>query len=108
MLGTSMLTLSVAFAMLPTGQALAAHKATDHKATDSATKVLPRRPQPLTHAQFAALKRISDQPQHAAIRNMRATYRDKNTQIATDGGQVAFLAALGGGLLTVLIAAAPL
>ena len=72
------------------------------------TEVLPRRPQALTRAQYEALQNIARQPEHAAIANLRATYRDKATEFATDGGQVAFLTALGGGILTVLIAAAPL
>ena len=77
-------------------------------AADDEGFTLPERPQPLTRAQYTVLQKLAKEPQHAAISLLRATYRDKATQIATDGGQIAFLTGLGGGILTILICAAPL
>jgi hypothetical protein len=69
---------------------------------------LPNRPLMLTRGQYEALRKVAGGSEHASICTMQATYRDKGIQVATDAGQVTFLAGLGGGILTVLICAAPL
>jgi hypothetical protein len=77
-------------------------------AADDGGFALPDHPLPLTRAQYEALQQIARQPQHAAIGQMRATYRDQTTQFALDGGQIGFQGGLLGTIIGLLIAAAPL
>ncbi|MCH7813329.1 MAG: hypothetical protein IID40_04835 [Planctomycetes bacterium] len=68
----------------------------------------PSRPLPITADQAAALRALSDAPQHAAARVARASYSPEAARRMTEFGVHATQAVLPSALLLLLIAAAPL
>lgn len=80
----------------------------------AAQAVPPPRPVPLTPAQYQRLKQVEQQPSHAMVRNLRASYssdRERNLEFNRASDDFWTAAHTGGfpiGLLIILIAAAPL
>lgn len=80
----------------------------------TALAATPGRPAALTPAQYRALVHIEQQPEHAAVLDVQATYtseRDRSmeaTRLSDDFWTVAYDAGLPGSILIVLICAAPL
>ena len=68
----------------------------------------PSRPLPITADQAAALRALSDGPQHAAARVARASYSPEAARRMTEIGVHASQAVLPTAVLAILIAAAPL
>ncbi|MCP4247640.1 MAG: hypothetical protein GY778_11375 [bacterium] len=93
------------------GPALAAPD-NDDRAADGASQARvitpPSRPLPITADQAAALKTLSDEPQHASARVARASYSPEAARRMTELGVLASQAVLPSTVLALLIAAAPL
>jgi len=74
----------------------------------------PSRPHALTDAQFEALVRLENQPQHADARDVRASYTTEHearmdaTRWANNIATAGYHAGFAGAILTILIMAAPL
>jgi hypothetical protein len=74
----------------------------------------PGRPLPLTHAQYTALSQLEQEPQHAAVRLVHATYQSEHeqqmerTRMVNDATTLATFAGYIGAIATLLILGAPL
>ncbi len=74
----------------------------------------PSRPVPLTASQMAAIRELEQQPQHAAVRAVRATYKSERekslefTRASDDFWTAVWQGGFPGTILAVLICAAPL
>ena len=68
----------------------------------------PARPLPLTDAQLAALDRLSQSPDHAAVNDLHAELSKRQRKVLAEAGAHAFYIAFAGAIVTTLIFAAPL
>lgn len=79
-----------------------------------ATAAPPRRPAPLTPAQYAELRRVEAQPRHVAVLDVRASYGSEHEEhmdsvrMSDDILTGAYQIGMPSAILAILIAAAPL